>query len=219
MQKKVLFNHPALYKLKRFVVETVIWKLVLCGVFRLKQRPLTDADELFQGRRVLVSACGPGDVSTGPSVDSAAEVCGFDVSQAFVERCRKNRPTWKVCVADVLSLPFPEGKFDVSVIYSSLRHIPGGAELVFAELARVTQSRVVFLEGVVPERGILRHILLLWYAVVDGGAHYYTKQEILNIAGRLGLKVERVSEHGPIGHMMFCVLSVYRPGLARSLAE
>jgi ubiquinone/menaquinone biosynthesis C-methylase UbiE len=169
-----------------------------------------------------MAACGPGDVSTGPSVDSAAEVWGFDVSPAFVERCHKNRPTWKVCVADVLKLPFPDGEFDVSVIYSSLHHIPGSAELVLAELARVTRSRVVFLEGVVPERGVLRHILLLWYAIVDGGTHYYTRVEILNIADRLGLEVERITEHGPIGHMMFCVLggrlSHKDQGLVRSEA-
>jgi SAM-dependent methyltransferase len=206
LPEKVLFGNPALYKLKCFVIETVIWKWLLCGVFRLKPRPLTGAEELFRDRRVLMAACGPGDVSTGPSVDSAAEVWGFDVSPAFVERCHKNRPTWKVCVADVLKLPFPDGEFDVSVIYSSLHHIPGSAELVLAELARVTRSRVMFLEGVVPERGVLRHILLLWYAIVDGGTHYYTRVEILNIADRLGLEVERITEHGPIGHMMFCVL-------------
>jgi len=41
--------------------------------------------------------------------------------------------------------------------------------------------------------------------------HYYTREEILDIAGRLGLEVERITEHGPIGHMMFCVLGVCRP--------
>lgn len=115
-----------------------------------------------------MAASGPGDVGTGPCLDSAAEVFAFDLSATFVERCRRNRPTWKVCVADVLKLPFGDGEFDVSVIHSSLHHIASGAELVLAELARVTRRRVVFLEGVVPEKGLLRRMLLRWYAVMDG---------------------------------------------------
>jgi len=211
LPEKVLFANPALYKLKCFIIETVIWKWLLSGVFRLKPRPMTDTEELFRGRRVLMAACGPGDVSTGPSVDSAAEVFAFDLSLTFAETCHRNRPTWKVCVADVLKLPFPDGEFDISVIYSSLHHIPSSAELVLAELARVSRGHVVFLEGVVPERGLLRHFLLLWYAIMDGGVHYYTREEILDIAGRLGLEVERITEHGPIGHMIFCALDVCRP--------
>jgi hypothetical protein len=74
LPEKVLFANPTLYKLKCFVIETVIWKWLLCGVFRLKPRPLTDTEQLFRGQRVLMAACGPGDVSTGPSVDSAFQV-------------------------------------------------------------------------------------------------------------------------------------------------
>jgi SAM-dependent methyltransferase len=210
LPEKVLFANPALYKLKCLLIETVIWKWLLCGVFRLKPRPLTDTEQLFRGQRVLMAACGPGDVSTGPSVDSASQVLAFDVSPTFVETCKKNRPTWNVCVADVLKLPFADGEFDTSAIYSSLHHIPTSAELVLAELARVTRSRVIFLEGVVPEKGLLRHMLLLWYAIVDGGVHYYTREEVLDIAARLDLEVERITEHGPIGHMIFCVLRVSR---------
>jgi SAM-dependent methyltransferase len=209
--EKVLFANPTLYKIKCFVIETVIWKWLLSGVFRLKPRPMTATEELFRGRRVLMAACGPGDVSTGPSIDGAAEVFAFDLSPTFAETCRRNRPTWKICVADVLKLPFPDNEFDLSVIYSSLHHIPSNAALVLAELARVTRGRVVLLEGVVPKRGLLRHLLLLWYAIMDGGVHYYTREEILDVAGRLGLEVERITEHGPIGHMMFCVFVVCGP--------
>lgn len=215
LPEKVLFANPVLYKLKRFFIETLLWKCILCGILGLNPRPLTDTEELFRGRRALLAACGPGDVSTGPSVDTAATVFAFDVSPTFAKTCRQNRPTWNVSVADVLKLPFPDDEFDISVIYSSLHHIPSSAELVLAELARVTRSRVVFLEGVVPERGLVRYMLLLWYAITDGGVHYYTREEILNIAGKLGFEVERITEHGPIGHMIFGVLRVRRP--ARSV--
>jgi hypothetical protein len=69
----------------------------------------------------------------------------------------------------------------------------------------------VFLEGVVPEKGLLRQILLLWYAIMDGGVHYYTREEILDFADRLGFEVEGLTQHGPIGRMMFGVLGVRSP--------
>ena len=156
---------------------------------------------------MLLTACGPGDVSTGPIIDGAAEVYACDISQSFAKACRGNRPRWHVCVADVLKLPFLDGEFDVAVIYSSLHHISSSAEAVLFEISRVTRGRVVLLEGVVPEKGILRRLLLLWVnPIVDGGVHYYTREEILDIAGRLGLEVERATQHGPIAHMMFSVL-------------
>jgi ubiquinone/menaquinone biosynthesis C-methylase UbiE len=205
--EKLLFSNPVLYRAKCFLIETVVWKWLLGGVFRLKQRPLGDTEPLFRAKQVLLAACGPGNTSTGPSIDSAAEVYAFDISQDFVTTCRTNRPHWKVCRADALKLPYADGAFEVSVIYSALHHIPARADLVLAELARVTRSRIVILEGVVPETGLLRRMLLIWYRLVDGGVHYYTREEILAIADQLGLRVQRATQHGPISHMMFSVLA------------
>lgn len=155
---------------------------------------------------MLLAACGPGDVSTGPIIDGAAEVYACDVSQSFANACRGNRPRWHVCVANVVKLPFVDGQFDVAAIYSSLHHISSSAESVLLELSRVTHGRIILLEGVVPEKGILRRLLLFWYSIVDGGVRYYTREEVLSIAARLGLEVERATQHGPIAHMMFGVL-------------
>jgi SAM-dependent methyltransferase len=206
LPEKILFRNPALYKIKVFFIETVILKWLLCGLFRLKPRPLTETEELFRGRRVLLAACGPGDVSTGPIIDGAAEVYACDFSQSFANACRGNRPRWHVCVANVVKLPFVDGQFDVAAIYSSLHHISSSAESVLLELSRVTHGRIILLEGVVPEKGILRRLLLSWYSIVDGGVRYYTREEVLSIAARLGLEVERATQHGPIAHMMFGVL-------------
>jgi ubiquinone/menaquinone biosynthesis C-methylase UbiE len=147
-------------------------------------------------------------VSTGPPVDSAADITAFDISEEFVESCKKNRPTWHVQVADVQKLPYANGEFDVCVIYSSLHHIPINARDVMAELGRVTRGRIVFFEGVVPERGFLRWMLLLWYKIMDGGCHYYTEEELRAIFEKLPLRVERLTRHGPIAHMLFGVLDV-----------
>ncbi len=204
--ERFLFSKPVFYKLKCFLIQTVIWKWILSGLFRMNPRVLSDTDGLFVGQRVLVAACGPGDVTTGPSVDAAAEISAFDISTEVVQACQRNRPTWKVRQADVLHLPYADGEFDVTVIYSALHHIPANAADVLAELARVSSKRVVFMEGVVPPKGLFRRLLLLWYRIVDGGVHYYTREELLEIASKVGLKVERATQHGPIAHMMFAVL-------------
>ena len=50
--------------------------------------PLTNTEELFRGRRVLMAPCGPGDVSTGPSVDSAAEARRSNVQNRAIHEGR-----------------------------------------------------------------------------------------------------------------------------------
>jgi ubiquinone/menaquinone biosynthesis C-methylase UbiE len=147
-------------------------------------------------------------VSTGPPLDTAAAVVAFDVSEEFVAACRRQRPTWEVFQGNVLAIARPDRSCDVAAIYSSLHHIPAEAERVLAELARVARERIVILEGVLPERGLLRAALRVWYRAFDGGVRYYTRRELLAAAQRLGLTVERVSAHGPIGHMLLVVLAV-----------
>jgi ubiquinone/menaquinone biosynthesis C-methylase UbiE len=204
--EKLFFENPLLYKAKCFVIETVIWKWILSGMLRLEPNPLPDVTRLFDGKKVLLAACGPGDVSTGPSPDAAKEVVAFDISQEFVDACKKNHPNWAVFQGDITRIPYGDGEFDLAVIYSSLHHIPISAEVVLAELARVTRGRILILEGVVPDRGLLRRALLTWYAIVDGGVHYYTRDELVGVFAKLGLEVEELSQHGPIRHMMLTVL-------------
>jgi ubiquinone/menaquinone biosynthesis C-methylase UbiE len=206
--EKLLFSSPLVYRVKCFVIETIIWKWLLGGIFRLEQHPIDDTEALFGGKQVLLAACGPGDVSTGPSIESAAKVYAFDISPDFVRTCRIKRPRWNICLADALRLPYADGAFEVSVIYSALHHMSFGADLILAELARVTRSRIVILEGVVPQTGLRRRALLIWYRIVDGGVHYYTREEILAIADQLGLRVQRATQHGPINHMLFSVLAL-----------
>ena len=203
----VPFGRPALYRLKQFVIEVVIWRVVLSGLFRLHPRPMPSLRETFVGRRVLVAACGPGHVFTGPPVEGADEVVAFDLSPHFAAACAQHQPQWHVYVGDVLRIPHPDKHFDVSVLYSALHHIPADAALVLAELARVTRDHVVLVEGIVPPTGLLRRALLLWYRFVDGGHHYYTREELDGCFQQLGLRPESAQLYSPLRHMLLAVLN------------
>jgi SAM-dependent methyltransferase len=204
--ERVLFGAPALYRAKRFLIEVLLWRWILAGVFRLPANPLPNLASVFAGRRVLLAACGPGDVLTGPPITGAATVVAFDLSKAFVAACARCRPDWKVYAGDLLRIPHRDGSFDVAVLYSTLHHIPADAASVLRELGRVTAGCVVLVEGVVPASGLLRSALLLWYRLVDGGCHYYTRAELDESFARLGLPVESDGLYGPIRHMRLAVL-------------
>ena len=202
-----MFRHPRLYQIKRFLIEDVIWGFLLSRVFRLDSHPLPDLAAKYAGRQVLVGACGPGDDITGPPIVGAASVTAFDLSPGFAQVCARRRPEWSVFCGDLLAIPHADDAFEVSVLYSSLHHVPADAEEVLAEVARVTRGRIVLLEGLVPERGITRFLLLLWYRLVDGGHRYYTEGELLARIERLGLCVESSARYSPIRHMWLADLT------------
>lgn len=205
--ERTLFRNPRLYQIKRFLIEDVIWGFVLSRVFRLDAHPLPDLGEKYAGRQVLVGACGPGDDITGPPIVGAASVVAFDLSPGFAQVCARRRPEWSVFCGDLLAIPHPDDAFEMSVLYSSLHHVPADAELVLAEIARVTRGRIILLEGLVPERGVARSLLLLWYRLVDGGHHYYTEGELLERVERLGLNIVSSERYSPIRHMWLAELA------------
>ncbi len=205
--ERLLFDRPLLYRAKRFLIERVIWDFLLTGIFRLEPRPMPAALSGLAGQRVLLAACGPGTATTGPAVDEAASVVAFDLSPHFAASCAAHRPDWQVYCGDLLHLPHGPGAFDAAVLYSSLHHVPADARQVLGELSRVAGGRVFVLEGVVPERGLLRRLLLLWYRLVDGGHHYYTLTELRGALEATGLRVAREDLHGPIQHMWLAELA------------
>jgi SAM-dependent methyltransferase len=202
----LLFGRPALYRAKRFLIEVVLWRVVLAGIFRLKPNAMPDMTATFAGRRVLLAACGPGNASTGPLISRAAGVTAFDISPQFAVTCARSQPDWKVYCGDLLHLPHRNRAFDVSVLYSALHHLPMNAAEVLSELARTTDGQIVLVESVVPKEGLLRAALLLWYRLVDGGYHYYTLEELEGIFQRLGLAVQSKGLYSPIRHMLLAVL-------------
>ncbi len=205
--EQLLFGHPQFYRLKFLLVERLIWGRLLGGVCGMKARPFPDLARFYSGKRVLLAACGPGNVTTGPALDAAADVVAFDLSAEFARACRENHPDWEVFEGDIAAIPYPAGAFDVVALYSALHHIALPAEQVLRELARVSRGHVVVVEGVVPPRGALRASLLAWYALVDGGVRYYTRGELERAFACAGLRAESVSVHGPIEHMLLAVLA------------
>lgn len=206
-----LFDHPRLYRTKQFFIETVLWRFVLSGLLRLDRRPFPDLRDEWRDSRVLLAACGPGDVSTGPPILDARHVTAFDRSDNFARACSRNCPEWSVYAGDLLALPHADRAFDVAVLYSALHHLDQHATSAIAELARVTSRRVIIVEGVIPERGLLRRLLLAWYRVVDGGTHYYTRNELAAAIKELGLRIASETRHGPIAHMLLLRIDTQHP--------
>jgi len=202
---EILFRYPLLYRCKHFLIEKVIWRWLL---FWLPLNPMPDISGFIGGKRLLLAACGPGAVSTGPPLDAAGHIFAFDISQEFVISCKYNHPNWYICCGDALHIPFQSQAFDVAVLYSALHHIPAEASAVLAELKRVSNKFIIVVEGVVPERGWLRRALLAWYAAVDGGIHYYTWAELISCFRKLDLQVELAGRHSPIRHMLLAVLEI-----------
>ncbi|MEJ2069031.1 MAG: methyltransferase domain-containing protein [Syntrophobacterales bacterium] len=201
---EILFKYPLLYRFKHFLIERVIWRWLL---FWLPLNPMPDISDFIRGKRLLLAACGPGGVSTGPPIDAASYIFAFDISQAFVISCKHNHPNWHICCGDALHIPCQSEAFDVVVQYSALHHIPADASVVLAELKRVSNKFIIIVEGIVPERGWLRRALLAWYAAVDGGIHYYTHAELDSCFRKLGLRVELADRYSPIRHVLLAVLS------------
>ncbi|PSP82872.1 hypothetical protein BRC83_08655 [Halobacteriales archaeon QS_1_68_17] len=111
---------------------------------------------------VLEAACGEGR-NTRRFASSLPAVCGCDVSQEALDTCaRRCEGAVDLRTADVRALPYPDGRFDATVMLDALTHLRD-VELVLRELARVTATggEVVFnlpLAGDdVTERGSLRH--------------------------------------------------------------
>lgn len=209
MHDKIIFGSSLVYQIKDFFINTLIGRYILGGIFGLKQNPFPDISGLVKNKKVLVVACGPGNVNSGPSFADASEIIAFDFSKNFVLACKKNCPDWKVFQGNVQHIPTAGNTFDITLIFSALHHIPVNAKEILAEMARVTREGIIIVEGIVPKQGFVKKLMLLWYAVIDGGVYYYSREELEDIFQNLNLQVKNLSLHGPIRHMMYCFLKIY----------
>lgn len=84
-------------------------------------------------------ACSTGLV--GALAERSAAVTGIDVSAAVVAAAEARHPNLRARAADVRSLPFGDGEFDLVLSNSTLDHFDGPAQLAraLAELGRVTE--------------------------------------------------------------------------------
>jgi SAM-dependent methyltransferase len=96
--------------------------------------PLVAAVVEAAPRRILEVGCGWGELAEWLARETGAEVVATDLSPRMIELARARGVDAKL--ADVQSLPFADGEFDVAVAAWMLYHVPG-LERAIAELARV----------------------------------------------------------------------------------
>jgi len=160
---EILFTKPTLYKLKRRIT------------FLFGEKRDLNLDKYIVDKAVLNLGCGP---AISPiSLEGARLVVGIDVSEKFIREA-VNRDSENIyCVADAIHLPFPDKKFDITVIFGVLHHISEDTNLIIKEIIRVTKEKIILIEPLQSESGIPRLIKTLWWRFTDGGSHYYTKKE------------------------------------------
>lgn len=91
-------------------------------------------DVPLSGRRVLDAGCGTGRFSER-AARAGGDVVSFDIGPRLLTQTRRRCGTPPVC-GDVLSLPFPDGQFDVVISSECIEHTRDPAAAA-AELLRV----------------------------------------------------------------------------------
>lgn len=154
------------------------------------------------GKVALDLACGTGDVAYELARGGAAKVVGLDITHPMLQRAaskaRDRRPIFFVA-ADMMSLPFPAGAFDLVTTGYGLRNVPV-LETALREAARVLKPDGVLLslDFNRPANPFVRSVYLayLWLAGSVLGAilhrdpdtYRYIPESIRRYPGREGVR-------------------------------
>jgi demethylmenaquinone methyltransferase / 2-methoxy-6-polyprenyl-1,4-benzoquinol methylase len=143
-------------------------------------RRATVREAVRPGDRVLDACCGTGDLAVVARKAGAGSVVGVDFSERMLERARRKAPDLEWAQADVLALPFEDGRFDSAVVGFGVRNVED-LEAAIRELRRVLRpgGRLGILEITKP-RGPLAPFYRLWFdrivpllgRLLPGGAAY-----------------------------------------------
>jgi SAM-dependent methyltransferase len=103
--------------------------------------PLVEAAGIQPGQAVLDVACGTGIVARTAAawVRPTGRVVGLDLNEAMLGVARRVRPDIEWHQGDAVSLPFPDGSFDVTLCQSALMFLPDPVRAL-SEMRRVTRS-------------------------------------------------------------------------------
>jgi ubiquinone/menaquinone biosynthesis C-methylase UbiE len=99
------------------------------------------------GERILDAGCGPGDLLRHLARLGQGRLrLGFDLSAGMVVQARRTAPIEPVSffVADIQSIPLPDGTFDVVMARHMLYHVPN-IERAISEVARLLRPGGQFL--------------------------------------------------------------------------
>ncbi len=146
------------------------------GVHHRWRRRAVRQAQVRKGDRVLDCATGTGDLAIAFQ-RAGAEVTGIDFTAEMIALARAKAPSIRFETADVLSLPYDSGTFDIASIAFGIRNV-ADPEKGIAEMARVVRpgGRVVVLEfGEPPAWFALyhRYILPRLGAAVTGNRDAY----------------------------------------------
>ncbi len=136
---------------------------------RWKARLAADAD-LRPGDRALDLACGTGDISF-EIAERGARVIGLDITARMIEIARAKRRIGRAkavfLVGDMMSLPFPDGRFDVATVGYGIRNVPT-IDIALGEIYRVLTpgGRVLSLDFNRPPNRMIRAVYLAYLTVV-----------------------------------------------------
>jgi methionine biosynthesis protein MetW len=102
-------------------------------------------------RRVLEVGCGFGRNLRffKERLNGFTEMIGTDFSESMLDRARQYLTSYSIplCVADAVSLPFPDESFDLVILHGVFMHIPPALiETALSECKRVTNSYVMQCE-------------------------------------------------------------------------
>ncbi len=136
---------------------------------RWKARLAADADPR-PGDRALDLACGTGDISF-EIAERGARVIGLDITPRMIEIARAKRRIGRAkavfLVGDMMSLPFPDGRFDVATVGYGIRNVPT-IDIALGEIYRVLTpgGRVLSLDFNRPPNRMIRAVYLAYLTVV-----------------------------------------------------
>ena len=144
----------------------LITVLLSYGLDRRWKRRVGDLASVRRGARALDLACGTGDIARELQVRGAS-VTGLDVTERMLHLARqKTRAITFVC-ADMTSLPFGSGEFDIITTGYGLRNVPDLAAAL-AEAHRVLRpgGTLVSLDFNRPQNVVVRMTYLGYLTVV-----------------------------------------------------
>ncbi len=112
---------------------------------------LYDLVKIHQAGRVLETGCGTGAILRDLPAVTSARVFGIDIRRDFLRIAQSSQPSLRLAAANVYSLPFAPGSFDVCLCHFFLLWVDPAQAL--AEMRRVTRSGGKILALAEPDYG------------------------------------------------------------------
>jgi len=148
----------------------LITRILSYGMDQRWKARLLDMSGAAPGMRALDLACGTGDIAFALA-SRGADVAGLDVTHRMLQLAHAKRSAAKgaarFVTGDMMSLPFPDGTFDLVTTGYGIRNVPR-IETALAEIRRVLRpgGTLLSLDFNRPERAVVRRVYLAYLSVV-----------------------------------------------------